>query len=205
MIPSSVTRRRHAFTLVELLVVLAIIAVLASVGIGGLGIWKAWGVTSAGDAVHGNLALARELAISRNQPVELWFLQRKNSGPFVDAIQVRLVDSAGGTAGYDRVVRLPANVGIDTGTNLSPLLAHNAKTWPAGSGQTQPTISDYGSDYGCWYVRFLPDGSTTLSNAAEQYCTVHEVFYGNGLTALPKNYALLNVAPQTGKVTLYRP
>ena len=207
--PAGGAGARRGFTIIELLVVIAIILVLVGLLISGSGDWRGKGVTVGGNLVLENLALARELSIAKSQPVELWFLQ-KTSGTLINAIQIRLVTSNGDTTGYDRVQRLPVNTGLDTGnssnaanTLSSLIVTSNAKQW--NGSISQPSISDFGTSYNCWYVRFMPDGSTSLASSAQWYVTLHEAALGNGLSKLPPNYAVLSISPITGKATVYRP
>jgi uncharacterized protein (TIGR02596 family) len=182
---------------------MGLVMILGAIIIGGAGVLRANGVTNGANAVRDALTLARETAIARNQQVEVWFV-RKSGGNFVTALQVCLVGSDGVPKPHGEVRRLPTSVGVDSGTTVSSLFVPgNAKQW--GGAVAQPTLPELGTAYECWYVRFLPDGSTTLPLNSQWFLTLHEISLGDGLTALPPNYATISVAPTTGRVSQYRP
>ncbi len=155
-----------------------------------------------------NMAYARELAIANNQPVEVWFL-RPSGGTYLTALQIYLVDQTGNSTSYGGVLRLPLAIGIDSGAALSPILvASNKKTF--GGSVVQPWITGFGTNYEAWFVRFMPDGSTTLQSTQQWYLTLHDVSLGDQLALaggqIPLiNYAVISVDPVAGNVSLYRP
>jgi len=181
--------------------VLLIMAVLAALAIRPLLLGRSLNVTTAGNQVMEDLAYARELAIANNQPVEVWFL-RPNGGTLLTGLQLCLVDSTGNSNAYGGVFRLPAPIGIDSGTTLSPLFnSNNKKTFGA-----QPFIPGYGTNYDAWFMRFMPDGSPYLKTVPTQiFLTLHDVTPGDQLTTLPTNYAVISIDPVAGSVSLYRP
>jgi uncharacterized protein (TIGR02596 family) len=192
----------NGFTLIELLVVMGIIALIAALAISSPNLWRSTNVTTAGNLVMEDLAFARELAIANNQATEVWFL-RPTGGTFLIATQIYLVDSTGNSSSYGGVHHLPVNLGMDSGsTFLSTLfVTANQKTF---SG-TQPYIPGFQTSYDAWSVRFMPDGSTTLSS--NQYLTLHDVALGDQMPSpnLPNNYAMISIDSATGAVSLYRP
>jgi uncharacterized protein (TIGR02596 family) len=194
-------QRDGAFTLVELLTVIAIIVILGALIASSPTIWRSTSVTTAGNQVMEDLAFARELAVSSNEPTEVWFLSPA-AGTLFGATQIYLVDQNGTWSPYGGVHHLPASMGIDSGTTLSSLFtSSNQKVWTA---QAQAAIPGYGTNYTAYYVRFMPDGS--ISGATQNMClTLHDIALGNQLTALPANYAVINLDYVTGAVTLYRP
>lgn len=194
---------KRAFTLMELLVVVAIIGILGLLLALPSGYGRSQNITTSGNLVMGDLAYARELAIANNQPVEVWFL-RPNGGKAVTGLQIYLIDQTGAATSYGGVRNLPPSLGIDSGTYLSPLLVSgNQKTF--GGSQPQPAIPGYGANYQAWFVRFMPDGSTTLQNTQQWYLTLHDVTLGDQLTSIPANYAMISIDPVAGTVSLYRP
>ena len=201
--PSQTFRRKGAFTLVELLTVITIVVLLAALIAASPTLWRSNNVTTAANTVMEDMAYARELAVSSNEPAEIWFLQPTSATPIV-ATQIYAVDLNGVETSYGRVHRLPANIIIDSGTTLSSLFttANNFKN------ASTPSIPGYGTSYTAWTVRFMPDGSIANSKGAATqnfFLTLHDTALGDQLAALPKNYALINVDYFTGAVTLYRP
>ena len=187
--------------MVELLTVMVIIVVLGSLLAMSPSLWRSSGITTAGNMVMDDMAFARELAVSSNQPTEVWFL-RPTGGTLFGATQIYTIDQNGLWASYGAVHHLPANVGLDSGTTLSSLFStSNQKTW---SAQAQAAIPGYGTAYDAYYVRFMPDG-TIYQATQNQFLTLHDVAKGNALTTLPANYAVINIDYVTGAVTLYRP
>jgi len=196
-------RRTRGFSLVELLVVLAIIAILAALIALPANLWRSENITTSANQVMGDLAYARELAIANNQPAEVWLL-RPTGGKSITGLQIYLIDQTGNASAGGNVRRLPVSLGIDSGSFLSPIVVNgNQKTF--GGSQPQPTIPGYGTAYQAWYVRFMPDGSTTLQSTQQWYLTLHDVALGDGLNALPANYAMISIDPIAGTVNLYRP
>jgi len=200
---NSIPGGRNAFSLVELLAVLAVIAIMALLVTFPPNLWRSGNITTSGNSVMEDVAYARELAIANNQPVEVWFL-RPSGGKQITGLQTYLIDQTGNASSYGGVRFLPPSLGIDSGSYLSPILvAGNQKTF--GTSQPQPTIPGYQANYQAWYVRFMPDGSTTLQNTQQWYLTLHDVALGDQLTRVPANYAMISVDPQAGTVSLYRP
>ncbi len=186
----------------ELLAVLAIVAILGTAVALAPSLLRSNGLTTASNFVSEDMAFARELASTSNQPAEVWFL-RPTGGKSITGLQIYTIDQSGNPAAYGAVHHLPPSVGADSGT-LSPLFTSgNKKQWTAP--QVQPPIAGYGSSYDAWYVRFMPDGTTTLPATSNWYVTLHDVGLGDALTTLPANYAVVSLDPVTGAVTLYRP
>ena len=199
--PSRAAGRKNAFSLVELLTVLVIMIVIGTLVASSPTLWRATNVTVAGNQVMEDLAFARELAVSGNEPTEVWFL-RPSGGTLFGATQIYTVDQDGVWSPYGGVHHLPANIGIDSGTTLSSLFtASNQKVW---TSQAQAAITGYGTSYDAWAIRFMPDGSIARATQ-NMFLTLHDVSLGNQLTTLPANYSLINIDYVTGAVTLYRP
>jgi uncharacterized protein (TIGR02596 family) len=203
MIPTSTNHgwRKRGFTLIELLTVIVIMVLLGALVVSSPTLWRSTNVTVAGNQVMEDMAYARELAVSSNEPTELWFL-RPTGGTLFGASQIYTVDQNGVWSPYGAVHHLAANVGIDSGTTLSSLFStSNKKVW---TSQTQAAIPGYGTSYDAWAIRFMPDGSVGTATQ-NMFLTVHDVTLGDKLSALPANYSLLNIDYVTGAVTLYRP
>jgi uncharacterized protein (TIGR02596 family) len=194
-------RYDSGFTMVELLAVLVIIIILSAAVAASPGLWRSSNVTVAGNQLMEDLAYARELAVSSNEPTEVWFL-RPSGGTSFRASQIYQVDQTGIWSPYGGVHHFPANIGADSGTVLSSLFATgNKKVW---SSQAQAAIPGYGTSYDAWAIRFMPDGSVGTATQ-NLFLTLHDVSLGDQLTTLPVNYSLINIDYVTGAVTIYRP
>ncbi len=202
MMPPIHSPSSRGFSLLELLTVMAIIAILGALVVFSPSLLRSNDLTTGSNLVMEDMAYARELASSGNQPTEVWFL-RSTGGKAITALQIYTIDQSGNPALYGGVHHLPASIGADSGT-LSPLFASSNKKQWTGT-QVQPSIAGYGTGYDAWYVRFMPDGATTLPTTTYWYVTLHDIGLGDQLTALPPNYAVVGLDPVTGAVTLYRP
>ncbi len=192
----------RAFSLIELLTVIAIASVVCVLVVAGVGSSQSSQLTASANQLLDTISLAREVAIAKNQPVEMWFLKPKNES-FITAYQMRLVDPDGSTSAKGGLIRIASGFGIDTGTKLSSIVnSANTKQWGSSSA---PTIGSLGTTYDCWYVRFQPNGVPTLSTSSQHFLTMHRIGEGNALTTLPANYAVIGISPATGKARVYRP
>ncbi len=201
MISRTVKRKERGFTMVELLTVVAIMVILGALVVASPNLWRSNNLTVAGNQVMEDLALARELAVSSNEPTEVWFL-RPTGGTLFTGSQIYQVDQTGIWSPYGGVHSLPKNVGADSGTALSSLFASsNKKAW---GSQAQASIPSYGTSYDAYAIRFMPDGSVG-SASKNLFLTLHDISRGDQLATLPANYSLINIDFVTGAVTLYRP
>ena len=196
----------RAFTLLEILVVVSIILLLTGVLLSGIHISRSRDMSNGGTMIMETLALAREMAISGNHPMEVWFVRPASTGDtFFCAMQVFSVDTDGNSTPYAEVLRLPVSVGIDSGSALFTLLT--SFTTPA------VPISSYGTNCQVGILRFLADGSFPATQLGvgnpPWFLTLHERIRGDQLTAqqLLKgiDYAVISVNAKTGKANLYRP
>ena len=196
------SRHRNGFSLLELLTVIAIVGILVGLVMMAPALLRTSSLATAGNSVVEDLAYARELATTGNQPTEIWFLQPGAGGAFT-GVQIYTVDQAGKSVAYGAVHHLPPSIGMDSGA-LSPLLnAGTQQQWT--SSQPQVPIPGYGLNYNVWFIRFKPDGSTTLATTRNWWITLHDIALGDGLVSLPPNYAIVGMDPVTGAVSLYRP
>jgi len=199
----SMQNYQRAFTLLELLVVIEIIALLTTVSLISIGGTRAKELTVASDIIMDHFSLAREYAISGNSPVEVWFL-RPQGGTCVEAMQLYRIDESGQPIPLGRMSKLPPEIGIDSGSTLSPLfVVANAKKWNIQTDK--PVITNYGQNYDCWFVRYLPDGGTTLPVGQQWYFTLHQAAMGDQLASLPVDYMVVSISPVTGRIGFYRP
>lgn len=197
---------KHAFSLIELLVVVAIIAILSSLALSGLGnVSRSSNLTSAAQRLGDQLALARQAAVTRNLPVEVRFYQLPDwdAAPSAGANYWRGVQSfvRDGTTitPLARPVLLPARVAINTDSTVSPI-------WSAMTNGTA-TVGNFGSrPFRSLTIR--PNGMVQLNvptDAAQCFFTLHHENDPPVNGSLPANFATVQINPITGKVTLLRP
>lgn len=200
------------FSLIETLTVIAIITILAVLAapavssiIGGLGI------SSAADAVIGQLKQARQSAITHNRNVELRFYSYNPdllSDPRYCAMQSFIADndSAGSWTALNRLQKLPSKLAFDSGTTLSPLIGNQTVKNGAESGVSIPGAK---TDYQYVAITFRPDGSATIvpppSGSKGTFFTIKDIRLPDPASTLPKNYAIVQLFPATGFIRQYRP
>lgn len=204
-------KKRRAFSLVELLVVMGIISVVLLL-FGGLPsrLGQAFALTQSGEKLSAFLNLARQQAITLNHPVEVRFYKFKEFGAEKFwGMQVFMVDNDGICSPLNKVEKLSQNILIDQGEQLSPLLADAfKKTWTAAD--PQPSLPQANTSYDCRFFRFFPDGSTSLPsrpNPSDQswYMTLHSATDGDSLAQPPPNYLTLQINRSNGTLTIFRP
>lgn len=215
-------RAREGFTILELLVVISIMALIASFSIPAANsIQKGSQLTQGAQMVGDQLGLARQIAITRNHPVEVRFYQygdpltpgEQATDPSTGkyrALQAFEVLESGSLNALGKVQRLAVSIIMDSGGTLSSLIA------PPSSGSS-PVITAAGSQtvliprvqrqYNSAAFRFLPDGSTNLPKMSGQqwFLTLHNLNDGDGLSSPPKNFATLQVNAANGHIKTYRP
>lgn len=195
----------------ELLVVMAIIALLAAATIPAISsALQGYRMTQGAQTVIDQLSLARQAAASKNRVIETRFYSMADPSTGDSSRKYRALQNFelledGSAAPLDRIVRLPLGIILDSGGALSPLLAASrTKQW-SGS-DTQVSLPGVGTAYDTRAIRLRPDGSTDLSAAAQPwFLTIHPERDGDGMAALPKNFATIQVDPWTGRAALFRP
>jgi len=202
-------------SLLELLVVIAIlmigsILVVPSIG----GILQSSRLSQSGETLAGQLRLARQHALTKNQPVEVRLLRIRTegepgeSGRYV-AYQYFGIAEDGGLTRKVQVQRLPDAVFIDDGETLSTLIGN------AGTSGTSPqliagtqlgdSLPGVGTGYDAVRFRFLPDGSTDLPRNGKWFLTLHSDEESHGGEEPPPNYFTLQIDPSNGHVKTFRP
>jgi uncharacterized protein (TIGR02596 family) len=195
------------FTLLELLVVIAIIAILSSLAIAALGnVSRSANLTNAAQRVGDQLAMARQAALTRNLPVEVRFYQvpdwDADPGAVAEywrAVQGFVRDGTNATP-LALPVLLPARVAINE--QASPL-------WGKLTNTGSAVLPGFGSrSYRA--ITFRPnamvDGLDVDNfNPAQAYLVLHHENEAGDGGALPANFAVVQLNPLTGKVTVLRP
>ena len=204
-------RVSQAFSLMELLVVIAIIAILAAVALPAMNSsLQAFRMTQGTQMVADQLSQARQVAATRNRVVETRFYGwvEASSGDTVRkfrGLQNFELREDGAAVPLDRMVKLPQGIILDGGAQLSPLLG-SARTKQWTSNDQQVNLPGVGTSYETRAIRLRPDGSTDLAAAAQPwFLTLHAENAGDNLSAPPKNFAMIQIDPWTGRSALYRP
>lgn len=210
---------RGGFTLLELLVVIAIIGlIVAVVTPSAASLMRGSQLTQGALMVGEQLHKARQLALSKNRPVEVRFYQygdageqAAGSGSYFRALQLFEVQETGSFSPLGKVTRIPDSVIIDGGATLSSLIGEaSASSKPAlaaGSTLNVP-LPRVGTQYNSVSFRFLPGGATDLPKTpgAAWFLTLHELKDGDRLSPVPpSNFFTIQVDPFNGHVKNHRP
>jgi len=218
----------RGFTLLELLLVMAIVvAVMSAAAPAVRGTLDGVSLTGAAETLEGHLSLARQVAMSRNLPVEVRFYQDTSipSNPWRIVGMVIPAISTGQAKDewVSAPATLPGTVIIDTteGKDFSTILTNtnagtpsSATPDPVGPWKSREPDSAVYRVRGKSYVafRFQPNGSTNLPASAD--ASVNQAWSlslknlkdrsTNGLTPAA-NYVAVVVDPLTGRTLSYRP
>lgn len=179
--------KRSAFSLIELLAVMAILAILAVVlapAISNLA--GAYQLTRQGQIVGDQLALARQMAMSRNRDMEVRFYEDAGANGPLWATQIWETDPRSGTKSpASRRLAFPDQIILNP--TLSPLLSSIAAI-PAGNATA---------------LRVRSNGRLAGQvHNTNNYVTLQLRHDG---TAPPHNYFTLSINPITGAISSYRP
>ena len=180
---------RAAFSLLELLVVIAIIAITATLAITSIsGIQRGTAMTTSASQLIDYLNTGRQIAMTINQPVEMWFSQ----GATNDSLLLYRTDS---TNAVEREIKLNERVALSTNAAWSSVLTDVI----AGAKSADPKrgVPSYS-------FRFMPDGSTDLADGASPTLTLL-LRTDAGASSLPANFFTLQIDQQTGSVRTFRP
>ncbi len=216
--------RQKAFSLIELLTVLSIISVLAVATVPALkGTLDAFNVSGAADLAGSEISLARQMAISRNLPVEVRiYKDEQATGEPWRIIALVIPATASGAADDEWITGgkiLPGNVLFEDSGDFSTLISdavpYNATTPVAPWSQTEVTNAPAlvrGKDYIAF--QFKPDGSTNLpsvdsSNDPAPWCLTLKgasaAPAASGSTGPSANYVAIVLDSLTGRSLTYQP
>jgi len=207
-------RNSSGFSLVELLVVISIIVLMASLMGPTLNTaLRGNAMTQAGDKVTGTLTLAHQMAVTRNQTIEVRIYSYidpempgdKGQGR---AIQAFTVDDANQYSPISKAQVLPPTVVISTNSTLSTIFDLTAME--PSKGEKIPRV---GTKYTYVAFKYYRSGSTSLvsqsTNASSQphWCITLEGIQdaSSGRATLPKNFTTITIDPYNGALKTYRP
>lgn len=198
--------RSFGFSLIELLVVIAILGILLGALVPATSsLLESTNVTRGGQLVESQVQLARQLASSRNRPVEIRLI-KVASLPMggLGAIQLWQVDPPQGTNNgvarpVTRVEYLPTGVCISEDSTRNSRLLTACPTTNA----MPPSSPLAGSAYSAVQIR--PSGLVSPPiNMNSLYMTVVPARFGNS-NELPNNFATIQINPLTATPRTYRP
>lgn len=215
---------RHAFSLIELIIVISVIVIIAAFTIPAMNtVLKGSQLTQGSGILVGQLNIARQQALSRNRQVEVRFYRyadpeipgeeagKPETGRY-RAMQLFQITPQGIALPIDKVQTLPLSVifSYSETEGLSSLLDK-----PTAQAPKKPGIADKaaprlarGIDYKYEYVslKFMPDGSTDKSPTGRWFVTV--IGLNDKLTSPtkpPPNFFTVQVDPVSGVTKTYRP
>lgn len=198
------------FSLVELLAVVGIIGVLMAFSVMAFNhVVSGSSLTMASKTVQETLLAARQLAITKNRPVETRIYSFKDPAhggkegfyAMQYFLQLKPKEMAAGQTDtykpWSKVDFLPSAVVLNADKKYSSLfgLALNAPL-------DNRTIPRVGTTYQYISIVFNPDGSVNLDQTLKWFVTVNN---SNDLQTPPKNFVTLQLDPATGQVRTYRP
>lgn len=196
------------FSLLELLTVIAVLAILSALIVPSVGrIATGTRLTQDGSRLVDEINTARALALARNQPVEIWFLQLPASSDGSDigwrGIRCRMLESDGTATWVSRTQKLSESMLLASSEALSNCI---------GGQNSQPLTDLPGSVRGTG-IRFYPGGRVepisplgSLSLNDPLFVTIaHAQDLAGSTSELPRNFITIQVEPRNGRVTSFRP
>jgi uncharacterized protein (TIGR02596 family) len=210
-------RFRKAFSLIELLSVMTLISVLAVAAVPAMrGTLDGINIGGAAGVLESEISMARQLAISRNLPVEVRIYKYDDgNGMAWRAVSSVIPSKASGQAADEWVTApkiLPGNVIIDDSQEFSTVVskAQSPVSDPAVAPWTTTETSATSVPAlvrGKNYVGFCfnPDGSTNLPNNAPWCLTLRNPNSKPAGSGPAANYVSIVVDSLTGRTLSYQP
>jgi|GEM_PF-3375190 len=181
-------------TLLELLLVITLIIVLLSLTVPAFeSVGRSWRMAHAAQEMADFLEMARQVALSGNQPVEvrLFRTQRPGDESKVYCAYALRQFSHGDSGSETAIAYLPPGLVISDNPGLSPMLEGPSPP------EADPRLP---GEYRV--IRFERDGSAALANA-QSWLTILSV--PEKTEPLSGDYRVLKVIPATGRVRLFQP
>ncbi len=208
-------RRRAAFTLMEMLVVITVIGMLFAFSAPQLfSLIQASSITSAGSLMRNKLSQAQQMALSTSVDVEVRFFKFKDESAAaldeeVRGFQFFQYDEEGVEQPVSQFFRVQAPVVISNEPRLSTLLQPgNGSSSPMKGSYEIPRSSGAGRETANYVsFRFRPDGSTDLPGKAPGNDTWHITLVKekSDTGGAPDNFYTVQIDSYNGKITEYRP
>jgi len=197
-------RQTHsAFSLIELLIVISLMGILLVLTVPAVtATLEGNNITRAGQIAADQIALARQIASTRNLGAEVRFIKipsRSASG--YSALQVWTTDSRGQSSPANKVVVLPEGIAVSDRPTVSPLFS--VPQAPTGSMPSGPYT---GQSYGG--IRLRASGAVSPPPAASDRASLYITLVNSRLAGnsdVPANYLTLQINPDTGNTEIYRP
>jgi uncharacterized protein (TIGR02596 family) len=207
--PAPRPHRRGAtgFSLLELLLVMLVITILAMVaGPSVATLVRGPALTRGGEVILGQLNLARQTALTRNEPIEVRLYKYADPRDADRSERYQAIQLFRGSgremSAIGKLHRLPDMIIMDSAAALSTLLGSG--NHPEQDGAVP--IPGVGENYRFVSFRFLPDGSTDLTPRTDLwFLTLHNALDGDELSVPPPNFHTVQVNPVNGRLTYYRP
>lgn len=193
--------RHQAFSLLELLLVIAVLTLLLGLLGNGFGsVKQAFFIGSNAQSLRSAMLLAKQEAGSRNLPVEVRFCQTGATNDPVRYVQVVVHESNGTRRPLIRPIQYNDGIVIDSDQTRSTLFAGAAFSNAASSDPSLPGGIGTAYRVSSFFVR--PGGATSLPPATLPSLLMR---LERDTSAVPANYALLNIDPFTLGISIYRP
>jgi uncharacterized protein (TIGR02596 family) len=192
-------RRRSAFSIIELLVVVGIIGVLMVLMLPAVSsLMRSSDLTRAGQMLADQVNLARQMASAQSTVIEVRLIEIPGRTGYT-GIQIWKADSTGTPKAARPLARLPQAVAISANPAHSAAIGNMNDTkgkMPAGS----PVAN---ADYVALQIR--PSGFVTpVIGMSSLFFTVMPEARTT-TASLPANYFMLQINPLTGAPLVYRP
>lgn len=202
--PTPRKRGVHAYTLIEMLVVIAIIGTLLVISVPALSsLLESNNLTRGGQLLADQIGLARQIAAAKNKAVEVRLIKSDPASPNgYSSIQLWIADEAGGYKTVNRLASLPKGILISEQPAVS---AAFGSTNGLSTNNSMPPNAGVVSNlkYAAFQIR--PSGTITpplaMSNAT--LTVISSKFTTN--SSLPKNYVTIQINPLTATPLVYRP